>query len=401
MSDRIVVIGAGQAAVSLIGTLRAEGHAGPITLIGAEPVLPYQRPPLSKKYLLGEMSVERLYLKPESWYDENEIDLILETRVDRIDRENRSVVLESGAQVPYDKLALTTGSVPRNLPEAVGGGLEGVYTVRDLGHIDHVAPEFDEARRVLIIGGGYIGLEAAAVAAMRGLKVTVIEMADRILQRVAAPATADFIRSMHARNGVEIRESVGLTRLEGEGRVTRAVLNDGSELEIDFAIVGIGIMPASGLAEAAGLAIDNGIAVDSFSSTSDPDVFAAGDCASFPYRGRRIRLESVPNAIDQGANAALNMMGRQEPYLAKPWFWSDQYDCKLQIAGLHVGWDNTVTRPGAREGTQSVWYYAGDTLLAVDAMNDARSYMIGKRVIEAGGTLPKADVADPDVKLKP
>ncbi|MBY8975028.1 FAD-dependent oxidoreductase [Rhodobacteraceae bacterium NNCM2] len=401
MADRIVVIGAGQAAASLAAKLRAEGHEGPITLIGAEDAYPYQRPPLSKKYLLGEMEVERLYLRPENWYTENDVTTRLGTRVDSIDRASNDVVLEGGERVGYDKLALTTGSIPRRLPAAIGGDLDGLFTVRDLNDVDRMAPEFTEGRRVLIIGGGYIGLEAAAVAAMRGLKVTVVEMAERILQRVASPATSDFIRDLHASHGVDIREGVGLSRLEGEGRVARAILDDGSTLDIDFAIIGIGIAPDTALADAAGLDIENGIKVDEFCRTSDPQIFAAGDCASFPYRGTRIRLESVPNAIDQGENAALNMLGRDEAYIAKPWFWSDQYDCKLQIAGLNAGWDSTITRPGAREGTQSVWYYKGDDLLAVDAMNDARSYMIGKRVIEAGKSLPKADVADPDVKLKP
>ncbi|MEM9100416.1 MAG: FAD-dependent oxidoreductase [Pseudomonadota bacterium] len=400
MSDRIVVVGAGQAAASLVAKLRAEGHDGPITVIGAEQAYPYQRPPLSKKYLLGEMETERLYLRPESWYRENAVETRLGVPVQAIDRAAQEVVLED-ERLSYSQLALTTGSAPRRLPAAIGGDFGGVFLVRDLADVDQMAPDFTEGRRVLIIGGGYIGLEAAAVAASKGLQVTVVEMAERILQRVAAPATSDFIRALHISHGVEIREGVGLDRLEGEGRVSRAILTDGSALEIDFAIVGIGIAPESGLAEAAGLEIENGIKVDGFSRTSDPLIYAAGDCASFPYRGTRIRLESVPNAIDQGENAALNMLGREEEYIAKPWFWSDQYDMKLQIAGLNAGWEETITRPGAKAGTQSVWYYKGDQLLAVDAMSDARAYMIGKRVIEAGKTLPKSDVADPEVKLKP
>lgn len=400
MANRMVVVGAGQAAVSLVAKLRGSGHDGPITLIGAETSAPYQRPPLSKKYLLGEMERERLLLRPDSWYVENEVTTRFGETVTAIDRAAQQVVL-GGGQVPYDWLALTTGSTPRCLPPAVGGDLQGVFTVRDLADINRMAPEFAEGRRVLIIGGGYIGLEAAAVARMRGLQVTVIEMADRILQRVAAPATSDFVRALHLRHGVDIREGVGLDRLAGSGRVERAVLSDGTQLDIDFALVGIGIVPNTGLAEPAGLALDNGIAVDARSRTSDPAIFAAGDCASFPYRGSRIRLESVPNAIDQAENAAVNMMGGDEPYLARPWFWSDQYDVKLQIAGLNTGWDDCVIRSGAKDGTQSNWYFAGEQLLAVDAMNDARSYMVGKRVIEAGKSLPKADVADPGVQLRP
>ncbi|MEM7507772.1 MAG: FAD-dependent oxidoreductase [Pseudomonadota bacterium] len=401
MTAGMVVIGAGQAAASLVAKLRALGHDGPVTVIGEEPVAPYQRPPLSKKYLLGEMEQDRLLLRPASWYSENDVTCHLSTRVSAIDREARAVVLEDGERLLYDKLALTTGSTPRRLPEAVGGALSGVYTVRDLEDVDRMAPEFTEGRRVLIIGGGYIGLEAAAVARMRGLSVTVIEMADRILQRVAAPATSDFIRKLHQDHGVEIREGVGLDHLQGTGKVDGAVLTDGARLDVDFVIAGIGIKPNTWVAEAAGLKVDNGIAVDDHSRTSDPDIYAAGDCASFPYRGQRIRLESVPNAIDQGENAATNMAGGDEVYIAKPWFWSDQYDVKLQIAGLNTGWDECIIRPGMKEGTQSNWYFRGDELLAVDAMSDARSYMVGKRVIEAGKTLPKSDIADPSIILKP
>lgn len=401
MTDGIVVVGAGQAGASLVAKLRGLEYAGPITLIGAEPVAPYQRPPLSKKYLLGEMTQERLLLRPESWYEDLNITCRFATDVAAIDRAGQAVVLVGGERLPYDQLALTTGSTPRRLPGAVGGGVGGVYTVRALADIDRMAPEFAEGRRVLIVGGGYIGLEAAAVARMRGLEVTVIEMADRILQRVAAPATSDYIRALHEAHGVTIREGIGLERLEGDDRVTAAHLSDGSRLEIDFAIVGIGIVPNVALAEAAGLTLDNGIAVDACSRTSDPAIFAAGDCASFPYRSSRIRLESVPNAIDQAENAAINLLGGDAPYIAKPWFWSDQYDVKLQIAGLNTGWDACIVRPGPKDGAQSNWYFAGDQLLAVDAMNDARSYMVGKRVIEAGGTLAKADVADPAVTLRP
>ncbi|MEM6906775.1 MAG: FAD-dependent oxidoreductase, partial [Pseudomonadota bacterium] len=338
MTDPIVVVGAGQAAASLVAKLRSLGHGGAITLIGAEPVAPYQRPPLSKKYLLGEMSAERLLLRPEAWYSEHEIDTRYDLRVDQIDRVGRRVICSDGSEFAYGKLALCMGSTPRHLPAAIGGDLPGVYTVRNLADIDRMAPEFSEGARVLIVGGGYIGLEAAAVARARGLEVTVIEMAERILARVAAPPTADFIRDLHQGRGVQIREGVGLSRLEGNGRVARAHLSDGSEMAVDFVIAGIGISPETALAEAAGLEIENGIKVDDHSRSSDPLIFAAGDCASFPYRGTRIRLESVPNAIDQGENVAANMLGAEESYVARPWFWSDQYDLKLQIAGLNTGW---------------------------------------------------------------
>jgi 3-phenylpropionate/trans-cinnamate dioxygenase ferredoxin reductase subunit len=401
MVEGIVVVGAGQAGLSLVEALRRGGYGGAITLVGAEDAPPYQRPPLSKKYLLGEMDAERLWLKPHDFYMENDVDLILGQPAAAIDRAARTVTLADGRALPYGKLALTLGSTPRMLPAAIGGDLAGVYAVRTLADVDAMEPEFVEGRRVLIVGGGYIGLEAAAVAAAKGLEVTLIEAADRILGRVAAPETADYVRALHRAHGVDIREGVGLSRLVGEaGRVAAAELADGTRLEIDFVIVGIGIAPCVDLAEAAGLAIDNGIAVDAQGRSSDPAIFSAGDCASFPWRGRRIRLESVQNAIDQAGAAAAAMLGSDAVYDPTPWFWSDQYDLKLQIAGLNAGYDRTVARPGARAGAQSVWYYKGAQLLAVDAMNDPRAYMVGKRLLEAGKSPAPEAVSDPGVDLK-
>lgn len=395
----IVVIGAGQAGASFVAKLRSLGYKGKITLIGEEPVPPYQRPPLSKKYLLGEMELERLYLRPESYYAENGIDLHLNETVTAIDGADK-VVIAGGQQIAYDDLVLTTGSVPRRLPGSVGGALQGVYVVRDLKDVDSMAPEFQEGRHVLIVGGGYIGLEAAAVAASRGLKVTLVEMADRILQRVAAKETSDYFRALHGKHGVDIREGVGLETLTGEGRVSGARLSDGSTLEVDFVIVGVGITPATSLAEAAGLEIENGIKVDEQGRTSDSHIWAAGDCASFPWNGQRHRLESVPNAIDMAECVAENIMGAGKTYVPQPWFWSDQYNVKLQIAGLNAGYDRIVTRPGEGAGHVSFWYYKGDRLLAVDAMNEPRAYMVGKRLIDAGKTADPDVVADPESDLK-
>jgi len=398
--SHIVVIGAGQAGSSLVAKLRKDGFDGEITLIGAEKALPYQRPPLSKAYLLGEMELERLFLRPASFYEDNNITLRLGARVSGIDPEAKTVSIGDEV-ISYDQLALTTGSDPRRLPAAIGGDLEGVHVVRGLSDVDAMAPSVSEGKRALIVGGGYIGLEAAAVCAKRGVKVTLVEMADRILQRVAAPETSDYFRKLHQDHGVEIREGTGLERLEGEGgKVARAVLGNGETLEVDFVVVGVGITPGSQLAELAGLELDNGIKTDTQGRTSDPSIWAAGDCASFPYKGGRIRLESVPNAIDQAEVVAQNMLGAGKDYVATPWFWSDQYDVKLQIAGLNTGFDNVVTRAG--EGlTTSFWYYKGDQLVAVDAMNDPRAYMVGKRLIDMGKTADKAVVGDPSADLKP
>ncbi|MHA6264719.1 NAD(P)/FAD-dependent oxidoreductase [Arenibacterium sp. CAU 1754] len=395
----IVVIGAGQAGASLVAKLRNDGFEGQITLIGAEPVPPYQRPPLSKAYLLGEMALERLFLRPESFYAEHDITLKLGQPVTHIDRAAKTVSLPDEV-ISYDELVLTTGSDPRRLPASIGGDLDGVFTVRTLADVDAMASSVTEGARALIVGGGYIGLEAAAVVAKRGVQVTLVEMGDRILQRVAAPETSDYFRALHTDHGVDIREGIGLERLTGDaGRVTGAVLSDGTTLAVDFVVVGIGIAPATALAEQAGLDIDNGIWTDAQGRTSDPHIWAAGDCASFPYRGGRLRLESVPNAIDQAECVAANLMGANKDYVPKVWFWSDQYDVKLQIGGLNTGYDRIVTRPGEGQ-TVSFWYYQGDTLLAVDAMNDPRAYMVGKRLIDAGKSPDPALIADPETDMK-
>ena len=395
----IVVIGAGQAGFSLVAKLRALGFDGGLTLIGAEPAPPYQRPPLSKAYLKGEMGVERLFFRPEAFYAENNITLHLSSSALRIDREARQVYVGDKA-FAFDQLALTTGAAPRRLPDAIGGNLQGVLVMRDLADADALAPAMSEGGRVLIVGGGYIGLEAAAVAAQRGMNVTLVEMAPRILQRVAAPETSTYFRKLHASHGVDIREGVGLTRLLGETRVTGAELTDGTVIDTDVVIVGIGVAPATHLAEGAGLTLDNGIAVDAQGRSSDPAVWAAGDCASFPHRGTRIRLESVQNAIDQAELVAENMLGAGKDYDPKPWFWSDQYDVKLQIAGLNTGYDKVAIRHGDTDAALSHWYYAGAQLLAVDAMNDPRAYMVGKRLIEAGKSPDAGTIADPATDLK-
>jgi len=394
----IVVVGGGQAGASVVAKLRALGCEDAITLICEEPVLPYQRPPLSKKYLLGEMELERLFLRPRSFYDDNDIALRLGARASGIDPGGKTVTVE-GERLAYDQLVLTTGSRPRHLPAAIGGDLEGVHVVRTLADVDRMAPDLEHGH-VLVVGGGYIGLEAAAVAAGKGLRVTLIEMADRILQRVAARVTSDYFRALHMAHGVEIRESTGLERLTGTGRVSGAVLSDGTELAVDAVIVGVGITPDTQLAEAAGLAVENGIRVDEFGRSSDPAIWAAGDCASFPYKSGRLRLESVQNAIDQAEAVAANILGAEAPYQPQPWFWSDQYDVKLQIAGLNTGYDHVVIRDGEGAGAASHWYFAGERLLAVDAMNDSRAYMVGKRLIEMGKSPAAEALQDPATELK-
>jgi 3-phenylpropionate/trans-cinnamate dioxygenase ferredoxin reductase subunit len=401
MADPIVILGAGQASASCAAKLRALGYGGSLVILGEERSAPYQRPPLSKKYVSGELALERLFVRPLSWYEEEKIDLRLGVRATAIDAAAHRVTLADGATLSYRQLVFATGSRPRRLPAEIGGDLAGVHTVRDLADADAIAPALKSGARLLVIGGGYIGLEAAAVAAQKGLSVTVIEMAERILQRVACPATSDYFRALHQAHGVAIRESTGLETLIGEnGRLTGAKLKDGQVLPADLAVVGIGILPNDDLARAAGIACDGGILVDGQCKTSAPDIFAAGDCANFPWRGARTRLESVQNAIDQAEHAASVIMGAAAEYDPKPWFWSDQYDVKLQIAGLNRGYDHTVIRPGKRPGTQSVWYFKEGRLIAVDAMNEALAYALGKKAIESGKNADPAALADPAADLK-
>jgi 3-phenylpropionate/trans-cinnamate dioxygenase ferredoxin reductase subunit len=395
------VVGGGQAAFALVAKLRALKDERPITIVAAEASHPYQRPPLSKKYLLREMDLDRLLYRPESWYAEHNIDIHLSTSVTAIDRLAKTVTLSDGSTLDYDVLALATGSTPRKLPASLGGDLEGVFVVRDFTDADRLAGEMQPGKHALIIGGGYIGLEAAAVARSSGLDVTVIEMADRILQRVASVATSYLVKDIHTSRGVDIREGTGLVRLVGtDGRVTSAELTDGSTIPVDLVIVGIGVTANDALAQAAGLDVANGIIVDGFGRTSDPSIHAMGDCAVLPWKDMRIRLESVQNAVDQAEAVAALLAGGEAPYDPKPWFWSDQYDVKLQIAGFGHGHDETVVRKGQREGSVSVWYFTAGTLVAVDALNDAKAYVTGKKLLDLGLTPDRARLEDTQTDLK-
>ncbi len=401
MNESIVIVGGGQAALAAATRLRERDKTVALTMICDEPTLPYQRPPLSKKYLSGEMPLDRLILRSHEWFEENDIVVRTGVRADAIDREQRAVALSDGQTLSYDKLLLATGSVPRRLPDNIGGGLDGVFTLRSTTDSDAIRPYLKDNGNLVIIGGGYIGLEVAAVARSLGLSVTVVEMRPRILERVAAPQTSDFFRSLHGEHGVTILENTGVERLVGaDGAVASVVLTDGQTLAADLVLAGIGIEPCTDLARQAGLDCEDGIVVDAFCTTCDPAVFAAGDCANFEFGGERIRLESVPNAIHQAETAAENMSGGRTAYQATPWFWSDQYDVKLQIAGLNRGYDSTVVRPGKRDGAQSVWYYGGEKLLAVDAMNDAPAFMMARKIIEAGKSVPPGVARDPNVNLK-
>lgn len=402
-AENIVIIGGGQAAAQACASLRQYGFAGKITLVGDEAALPYQRPPLSKAYMKGEMAEERLYFKPESWYEDQGIDVVLSTRATAIDRANRIVEIEHGGTLPYDVVIVATGSRPRPLP-LKGADLEGVFDLRDLSDVERIRPRMMAGRRLVIVGAGYIGLEAAAVARTMGLGVTVLEMADRVLARVTSPVMSDFFETEHRAQGVDIRTGARLASLKGgaEGHVSAAVLDDGTEIAADTVLVGIGILPNVELAEAAGIACSNGILVDRDARTNDPRIFAAGDCAKRPlvHYGRQGRLESVHNAIEQGKLAAAAIMGKPRPAEDCPWFWSDQYDLKLQIAGLSTNYDEIVVRGDPSTRKFAAFYLRGGKLIAVDAINSPPEFLASKKLIMSGASLAPETLRNTSTSMK-
>lgn len=401
-SKSIVIIGGGQAAAQTCASLRLFGFEGGITLIGDEAALPYQRPPLSKAYMKGEFAEERLYFKPEAWYQDQNIDTVLSTRATKIERSAQTVSLEHGGSVAYDALIIATGSRPRALPVA-GADLDGVFDLRDLADVERIRPRMIAGQKLVIVGAGYIGLEAAAVARQMGLDVTVLEMEDRVLARVTSPVMSAFFEAEHTLQGVAVRTGARLASLAGsDGKVTTATLSDGSELAADIVLVGIGILPNVELAEDAGIACSNGILTDRDARTDDPRVFAAGDCAARPlvHYGREGRLESVHNAIEQGKLAAAAIMGKPRPPEDCPWFWSDQYDLKLQIAGLSQGYDQTVVRGDIDARKFAVFYLQNGKLIAVDAINSPPEFLASKKLIMTGASLAPETLSDTSQSMK-
>ena len=396
---QVVIIGAGQAGFACAAKLRAEGFEGDLTLVGDEAFAPYQRPPLSKAYLLGKLEAGRLFFRPDPWYEAQNIRLMLGAGVTQIDRVSRQVALCDGKALEYDALVLATGAAPRNLPDSLLRGLGGVFTIRDRADVELLRPELDAARNVLVIGGGYIGLEMAAVASGLGKNVVVVEAAPAILGRVASAETAGAIAALHDDHGVKIICGQGVSGLMGETRVTGARLADGEEIAADLVVVGVGAAPRTALAEAAGLEISNGILADPSGRTSDPAIYAAGDCACYRLETGDLRLESVGNAIDTGEVVARKILGGIDVYVPNPWFWSDQFDLKLQIAGSGSPGDEIVTREAAGEGW-SHWYFREGRLVAVDALSSPRAYQAGRRMIIEGLTPSVAELADPAKSIK-
>jgi len=401
MKERAIIIGAGQAAAQAAQSMRQAGFDGDIVIIGEERELPYQRPPLSKAYLQGELAADRLYLRPQAFYEQQKIEIRLGARVIAIDPAAKRVETDDGETHNYDKLLIATGAPPRLL-NCDGADLEGVYYLRSIADSSALRPILSAGGRIVIVGAGYIGLEVAASARKAGLDVTVLEMADRVLARVAGKDVSDFYEKLHLDHGVDLRLGAALDHFEGSGRVSAAVLKSGEKIDCAAVLVGVGAAPATALAEAADLRIANGVWTDEHAQTSDPAIWAAGDCASHPSQiyERRLRLESVPNAIEQAKVAGANMAGGAAVYDAVPWFWSDQYDVKLQTVGVSEGADETVMRGDPAAKKFSVWYFQRGKLLAVDAVNDPAAFAISKRLIASRQAIDAKMLADPETDLK-
>ncbi len=402
MNENFIIAGASHAASMLAPTLRQQGWQGRIIVIGAEASIPYHRPPLSKDYLAGEKTLDEILIRPAKVYEKSEVEFILNTSVESIHRDNRTVRLSNNETLSYDKLALTVGSKVRkvNLP---GANLAGVFYLRDLRDVERITSYVNPGANAVIVGGGYIGLETAAVLNKKGMNVTVLEMMERVLQRVTAPVVSEFYTRIHGEEGVSIRCGVGVSGFRGNGRVAKVLCSDGSEFAADLVIIGVGILPNTALAAAAGLEVDNGVVVNDRAQTSDPDIFAAGDCTNHhnPIYDRRIRLESVQNATDQSRVAAGAACGKEVSYNAVPWFWSEQYDLMLQIAGLSQGYDEIITR-GDPDNSRSfaAFYLKSGRVIAVDAINKPQEFMATKKLVALKQEIDRVKLADADVPVK-
>ncbi len=398
----IVIVGAGHAAGQAAASLRQEGYEGEVVIIGDEPYIPYQRPPLSKQYLSGEQGIERVYLRPEKFYASKNITLKTGVRVEQIDTVAQTVTTDSDETIPYEKLLIATGSRPRrlNLP---GIDLPGIHYLRTISDVDAIRAEMAPGKKMVIVGGGYIGLEVASVGIKQELEVYVLEMEERILQRVTTPEMSTFYHQLHSNRGVHVCTSTAVSGFSGDGRV-QAVLcskeNDEQAFPADLVVVGIGIIPNVELAKDAGIDCDNGIVVDERCRTSAANVFAAGDCTNHPnpLLKRRLRLESVPNAMEQARVAASSMSGGDKSYASIPWFWSDQYELKLQMVGFSADGDTQVVRGDKAGNHFAVFYLKNGTLVAADAVNSPREFMVCKQLV--GKPVDADKLADPETDLK-
>lgn len=392
----MVIVGGGHAGGQAAAALRSEGFSGRIVMVADEPHLPYQRPPLSKGFLNGDLGIERVYLKSEAFYSQQHIELLLDRHAETIDRDQRKVYLNDGQVLDYDNLLLATGSAVRRL-EVPGAELPGVYYLRAIRDSQAIRAHLKPGATMVVVGGGYIGLEVASVAATQGLRVTVLEMAPHVMARVVDLAVAAVIAQAHRLHGVDICTGTTVVALEGTGRVTSVRCADGASYPADLVVIGVGIVPDTKLATTAGLRCENGIWVDEYARTSDPAIFACGDCTYHPnpLLGCRLRLESVHNAVAQSRVAAANLCGKQNPYSEVPWFWSDQYDIKLQLAGVSGQHDQLVFRGDLESGCFSAFYLKKGIPLAVNTFNDPQEFMAARMLLARRPPLDPKQLADP------
>jgi 3-phenylpropionate/trans-cinnamate dioxygenase ferredoxin reductase subunit len=402
MTSGTVIVGTGQAGFQTAASLRTEGYQEKITLIGEEPHIPYQRPPLSKSFPLGAQDVESIELRPKQFYEDHQINLLVGERVSAIDRAAKHVKLESGAHYQYDKLVLAVGARNRTLSIS-GADFDEVLYLRSLNEAVIVKERLNFAQEIAVIGGGFIGLELAAVACTLGKSVTVLEALPRLMSRAVAPVISDFYRGLHTSKGVKVVCGASVSKIEGSsGKVRGVLLNDGTRLSAELVLIGVGVTPNIELAQNAGLHIANGIAVNEYLQTDDENIFAIGDCAEHPceFASARIRLESVQNAADQAQCIAATIAGRRNIYRALPWFWSDQFDVKLQMAGISNGHDCTVSRGNAEGRKVSVFYFKESQLIAIDSINRPLDHIIGRKLIANRIRLTPQQAADESVDLK-
>ena len=401
-NETVLIVGAGQAAAQTSASLRQGGFEGAITIVGDEPSLPYQRPPLSKAYLKGDLEQERLYFKNTEWYTAQNVDVLTQTKVTSVDVKANTAKTETGKTLGFDHLIFATGSRNRQLPME-GAELGNVFGLRGLADIDALRPHVGADKKLVIIGAGYIGLETAAVANTLGTDVTVIELADRVLARVTSPTISAFYENLHRQHGVTIKTTCSTSSINGkDGKVKNVTLSTGEVLPCDALHIGIGVLPNIEIAKGAGVECDDGILVDENGRTNLSHVYAAGDCAKrriMPYK-RMVRLESVHNAIEQGKQVAAAILGKPAPKLDCPWFWSDQYNIKLQIAGLSTNYENFIIRGDERSEKFSVFYFKNDVLIAADAINSPPEFMTAKRLITAEAKVSPNWLADSDRSLK-
>jgi len=393
MTKRCVIVGAGHGAAEMVAALRKEGWEDEIVIVGEEPIPPYQRPPLSKAYLSGDIELEKLHIRPPAFYEKQNVELKLGVRVTKIDRDRKSVELDNGESLDYSYLCLATGTRARRLDMLSGADLDGIYYLRTAEDIDNIAASLPSVKKAVIVGGGYIGLETAASLRKKNIEVTVIEAVDRILQRVTAPVMSEFFARVHREEGVTVLEGTGLSEFLGsDGHVSGIKTSDGETIDADIVIVGVGIIVNDELAKDCGLSIDNGVVVNDYCETDDEHILAIGDVTNHynAHYDRRIRLESVPNANDQARIAAKTICGKREAYNSLPWFWSDQYDIKLQIAGLSQGYDDVEVRGDTSTRSFAVYYLKDGVVIAVDAVNSPREFMQGKKLVLGRAGLPEA-----------